>query len=238
MPTEVYSTTIGGAVNDSYLSVKDALLQYGLLIVAAFIIFSISWIIAEYAGKLVKNIFDKIKLDQVLRQAGADAVLQKGGLGLNTGVFFGGLVKWSIITIMFLAVLQILGLGEVSAIIGTIVAIYLPKIVIAVLIMLVSVIVADLLKKVVIATASNAHLSSARTLGSLTKIAIIIFAILSALVQLGIAVTLINTLFIGAVVAASIAFGLAFGLGGKDLAARILAKSEEELTHKAGKDRW
>lgn len=238
MPTEVYSTTIGGAVNDSYLSVKDALLQYGLLIVAAFIIFSISWIIAEYAGKLVKNIFDKIKLDQVLRQAGADAVLQKGGMGLNTGIFFGGLVKWSIITIMFLAVLQILGLGEVSAIIGTIVAIYLPKIVIAVLIMLVSVIVADLLKKVVIATASNAHLSSARTLGSLTKVAIIIFAILSALVQLGIAVTLINTLFIGAVVAASIAFGLAFGLGGKDLAARILAKSEEELTHKAGKDRW
>lgn len=238
MPTEVYSTTIGGAVSQSYISVKDALLQYGLLILAAFILFSLSWIVAEFVGKLVKNIFDKIKLDQVLRQAGADAVLHKGGMNLNTGIFFGGLVKWSIITVMFLAVLQILGLGEVSAIIGTIVAIYLPKIVIAVLIMLVSVIVADLLKKVVIATASNAHLSSARTLGSLTKIAIIIFAILSALVQLGIAVTLINTLFIGAVVAASIAFGLAFGLGGRDLASRILAKSEEELTHKGSKEKW
>ncbi len=229
MPNEVYSTTIGGAVNDSYISVKDALLQYGLLIVAAFIIFSLSWIVAEFAGKLVKNIFDRIKLDQVLRQAGADAVLQKGGMNLNTGVFFGGLVKWSIITVMFLAVLQILGLGEVSAIIGTIVAIYLPKIVIAVLIMLVSVIVADLLKKVVIATASNAHLSSARTLGSLTKIAIIIFAILSALVQLGIAVTLINTLFIGAVVGASIAFGLAFGLGGKDAARGLLDSLKKKV---------
>ncbi|MES2985834.1 MAG: hypothetical protein V4686_01755 [Patescibacteria group bacterium] len=238
MPNEVYSTTIGGAVNDSYMSVKDALLQYGLLIVAAFIIFSISWIVAEYIGKLVKNVFDRVKLDQVLKQAGAEAVLEKGGMNLNTGVFFGGLVKWSIITVMFLAVLQILGLGEVSAIIGTIVAIYLPKIVIAVLIMLVSVIVADLLKKVVIATASNAHLSSARTLGSLTKIAVIVFAILSALVQLGIAVTLINTLFIGAVVAASIAFGLAFGLGGRDLAARILTKTEAELTHKGSKEKW
>jgi hypothetical protein len=231
MPTEIYSTTIGGAVNSSYMSVKDALLQYGLLIVAAFIIFSLSWIVAEYIGKFIKNIFDKVKLDQVLKQAGADVVLRKSGLQLNTGVFFGGLIKWSIITVMFLAVLQILGLGEVSAVIGTIVAIYLPKIVVAILIMLVSVIVADLLKKVVIATASNAHLSSARTLGSLTKVAIIIFAVLSALVQLGIAVTLINTLFIGAVVAASIAFGLAFGLGGKELAARILAKSEAELTH-------
>ncbi|MES2623356.1 MAG: hypothetical protein V4576_03025 [Patescibacteria group bacterium] len=232
MPREIYTTTIGGAVNDSYLSVKDALLQYGLLILAAFIIFCVSWVAAEYIGKIVKNIFDRVKLDSVLKQAGADSVLRKGGLELNTGVFFGGLIKWTIITVMFLAVLEILGLGEVSAIIGTMVVIYLPKIVIAILIMLVSVILADVLKKIVIATASNAHLSSARLLGSLTKVAIIIFAVLSALVQLGIAVTLINTLFIGVVVAMSLAAGLAFGLGGRDLAARILAKSEVELTHK------
>lgn len=231
MQTEIYTTTIGGALGDSYMSVRDAFLQYGLLIIAAFIMFCISWIIAEYVGKIVKNIFDRIKLDGILRQAGADAVLKKGGLNLNTGIFFGGLVKWSIITVMFLAVLQILGLGEVSAIIGTMVVIYLPKIVIAVLIMLVAVIVADVLKKIVIATASNAHLGSARTLGSLTKVAVIIFAVLSALVQLGIAVTLINTVFIGIVVAMSLASGIAFGLGGKDLAARILAKSEQELTH-------
>lgn len=231
MPREIYTTTIGGAVNDSYMSVKEAFVQYGLLIIAAFIIFCISWIVAEYVGRLIKNIFDGIKLDGILRQAGAESVLKKGGLELNTGVFFGGLAKWTIITVMFLAVLQILGLGEVSAIIGTMVVIYLPKIVIAVLIMLVAVIVSDVLKKVVIATASNAHLGSARMLGTLTKVAVIIFAVLSALVQLGIAVTLINTLFIGIVVAMSLAAGIAFGLGGKDLATRILAKSEEELTH-------
>ncbi len=231
MPREIYTTTIGGAVNDSYVSVRDAFLQYGLLIIAAFIIFFISWIVAEYVGKLIKNIFDRIKLDSILRQAGAESVFQKGGLNVNTGIFFGGLAKWTIITIMFLSVLQILGLGEVSAIIGTMVAIYLPKIVIAILIMLVAVIVADVLKKVVIATAANAHLGSARMLGNLTKVAVIIFAVLSALVQLGIAVTLINTLFIGVVVAMSLAAGIAFGLGGKDLATRILSKTEQELSH-------
>lgn len=231
MPREIYTTTIGGAVNDSYVSVRDAFLQYGLLIIAAFIIFFISWIIAEYVGKLVKNIFDKIKLDSMLNQAGADTFVKKGGLNINTGLFFGGLVKWTIVTIMFLSVLQILGLGEVSAIIGTMIAIYLPKIIISIIIMLVSVIVADVLKKVVITTAANAHLGSARTLGNLTKVAVIIFAVLSALIQLGIAVTLINTVFIGIVVAMSIAVGIAFGLGGKDLAARILEKSEQELTH-------
>jgi hypothetical protein len=224
------TTSIGGAVSESYLSVKDALLGYGLLIFFAFIIFIATWIVADYIGRLVKKIFEKIKLDSALRQAGADNLLRKGGMQLNTGIFFGGLVKWSIITVMFLAVLQVLGLGDVSAIIGTMVAIYLPKIVVAILILLVAVLVADVLKKTVTAAAANAHLSSARALGTVTKVAVIIFAILSALVQLGIAVTLINTLFIGAVVAASIAAGIAFGLGGKEMATDILRKAKEELT--------
>lgn len=224
------TTNIGGAVTDSYMSVKDALIGYGLLIFFAFIIFIATWIVADYIGKLVKKLFEKIKLDAALRQAGADNLLRKGGMELNTGTFFGGLVKWSIITIMFLAILQVLGLGDVSAIIGTMIAIYLPKIVVAILILLVAVLVADLLKKTVTAAAANAHLSSARALGTLTKIAVIIFAVLSALVQLGIAVTLINTLFIGAVVAAAIACGIAFGLGGRDMASDILRKAKDELT--------
>lgn len=232
MPREIYSTSFTGAVTDSYVSVKDALLSYGLLIVFAFIILIASWIVADYIGRIIKKIFDKIQLDSALRQAGADELLRKGGVSLNTGSFFGGLVKWSIITVMFLTVLELLGLSEVSIIIGTMIAIYLPKIITAILIMLVAVLVSDVLKKVVTATAANAHLHSARMLGTLTKVAIIIFATLSALVQLGIAVTLINTLFIGAVVAMSLAAGLAFGLGGRDLATRILARSEEELTHR------
>jgi hypothetical protein len=125
-----------------------------------------------------------------------------------------------------------LGLSEVSMIIGSMIVLYLPKIVVAILIMLVAFILGDVLKKVVTTGAANAHLASAKLLGSLTKTAIIIFAVLSALVQLGIAVTLINTIFIGIVVAVSLATGLAFGLGGKEMATRILSRASDELTHR------
>lgn len=233
MPTEILSSGLmGNAVSDSYFSVKDALLGYGLLIVLATIVFVITWVAADYIGKLVKRVFDKIKLDAALRQAGVQDILYKGGVNLNTGIFFGGLVKWTIIAVMFLAILQMLGLSEVSMIIGSMIALYLPKIVMAILILLVAFLLGDLLKKVVTTAAANAHLASARMLGTLTKISIMIFAVLSALVQLGIAVTLINTVFMGMVVAASLASGIAFGLGGKEMATRILNKAAEELTHK------
>ncbi len=233
MPTQIFNSgLVGNAVSESYFSVKEALLGYGLTIVLSTIIFVVTWIAADYLGKIVKKVFDKINLDTALKQAGLSSLLEKGGMKLNTGSFFGGLLKWTIITVMFLAILQMLGLGEVSFVIASMIALYLPKILMSVLIMLVAFILGDLLKKVVTTAAANAHLSSAKMLGSLTKVAIIIFASLSALVQLGIAVTLINTMFIGFVIAVSLASGIAFGLGGKDMATKILNKAENELTHK------
>jgi hypothetical protein len=233
MPTQIFSSgLVGSAVSESYLSVREALLGYGILIIFATIIFVITWVAADYLERLVKKIFDKVNLDSALKQAGVGEILRKGGVNLNTGSFFGGLLKWTIIVIMFLAILQMLGLSDVSIIIGSMIVLYLPKIVVSILILLVAFILGDVLKKVVTTGAANAHLASAKMLGSLTKTAIIIFAVLSALVQLGIAVTLINTIFIGVVVAVSLAAGLAFGLGGKEMAARILSRASDELTHR------
>ena len=63
--------------------------------------------------------------------------------------------------------------------------------------------------------------TNAPLLGRLAEIAIIVFAVVVAINQIGVAANLVNTLFIGIVGALALAFGLAFGLGGRDVAARI-----------------
>jgi hypothetical protein len=77
-----------------------------------------------------------------------------------------------------------------------------------------------------------AGVMSATLLATITKWAIVIFGLLAALVQLRIAVSLVNTLFIGVVAALALAAGLAFGLGGKDEAGAILRKLREEISEK------
>jgi small-conductance mechanosensitive channel len=75
-------------------------------------------------------------------------------------------------------------------------------------------------------------LRTANFLGNVTKWAIWIFAIMAALIHLGVAPEMIQTLFMGVVVALSLAFGLAFGLGGQEMAARLLDRTREEISHK------
>jgi hypothetical protein len=70
--------------------------------------------------------------------------------------------------------------------------------------------------------------------GTVAKWAIWITAIMAALTQLGIATSLLQTLFAGVVIALSLAFGLAFGLGGRDAAARTIEKIRSDIAHHQG----
>ncbi len=224
--------TWGDALGTTFSGFAPAFIQFGAYLLAAVIIFAVGWILGSFLGGLVEKLFQTLKIDNVLRQAGVESVLHKGEIKLNSGAFVGGVVRWFIVAVFFLAALKVFGLVEVSAYLENIVVGYLPRVIASILILLVSVIIAEVAKKIVSGAASNAHLSSARLLGALTKWAIIIFAILTALVQLNIAAALVQILFIGIVVALSLGFGLAFGLGGKEVAAKILEKSVSDISRR------
>ena len=58
-------------------------------------------------------------------------------------------------------------------------------------------------------------------IATLAYVTVFAFGVVAAADQLGVAATLIDTLFAGVVAALALAFGLAFGLGGREEAALI-----------------
>lgn len=222
--------TWGDALGTTFSGFAPAFVQFSAYVVAAIIIFAVGWILGSFLGGLIEKLFQTLKIDSILRQAGIESALHKGDIKLNSGAFMGGLVRWFIIAVFFLSALKVFGLIEVTSYLETIVVGYLPRVIASILILLVSVIIGEVAKKVVSSAAANAHLTSSKLLGSITKWAIIIFAVLTALVQLNIAAALVQILFIGIVVAFSLAFGLAFGLGGRDVAARMLERVVSDIS--------
>lgn len=198
-------------------------------LIVALIIFVIGWIIASLLARAVEQVIAAVKLDSALRGAGVEATLTRAGFTLNSGRFLGALVKWFIIVVFLVAALDVLHLDQVTMFLRQVVLGYLPQVIVAVLIMLVAVVIAEAMRKVVVGSAKAAGIRSAGFLGAVTKWAIWIFALLAALLQLGIAVTFLQTLFTGVVVALSLAFGLAFGLGGQGAASRYLDHLQAEM---------
>ena len=121
---------------------------------------------------------------------------------------------------------------EVNDFLRIVVIGYLPQVIASVLIILVTVVVADVLGRIISTSAKAAEVKSANFLGVIARWVIYIIGVLAAISQLGIAQQIIQTVFTGVVVAVSVAIGLAFGLGGQQAASEVISKVRGEISSK------
>lgn len=201
-------------------------------VVVAIVIFVLGWLVGSALGRIVAQIIKSLKIDNALKSTGLSEVVERAGFTLDSGAFLGALVKWFFIVVFLVASLDVLGLSQVNVFLQAVVLSYLPRVIVAVFIILVAAVIAQVTKDVVTGSAKAAHIHSAGFAGSIAKWAVWIFAILAALDQLQVATAFVQTLFTGVIVAISLAFGLAFGLGGQDAAAKYIDTVKGEFDHK------
>lgn len=225
--------TWGEAITVSLLGLWERFVNFLPTLVGAILVFVAGWIVAVALGKAVEHIVKIIRIDDVVEKAGTKGRLRKAGVELNIAKFFGGLVKWFLILVFLMAATDILHLVQVTSFLNSIV-LYLPNVIVAAVILAIAFLVGNFAYAVIKGSTKIAGIVSATLLATIAKWAIVIFGFLAALIQLGVASSLINTIFIGFVAMLSLAGGLAFGLGGKDEAALILKKLRHEITEKHG----
>lgn len=222
-------TTWADVLNSSFQSLFYGLVTFIPNLVVAIIIFVIGWLIGVGLGRVVAQIVNSLRVDQALRAAGVERVLERAGFQLSSGRFLGMLVEWFFIVVFLVAALDVLHLETVNLFIRDVVLGYLPQVIVAVLILLVAAVVAQASERIAIGAAKAANLRGAGFLGHVARYSIWLFAILAALAQLQVATAFVQTLFTGIVIAASLAVGLAFGLGGQSSAARYLDHIHGEI---------
>jgi len=222
-------TTWADVLNKSFQDLFFGLAGFVPNLVVAIVIFIVGWLVGVGLGRVVKQIIDALRIDNALRSTGIERVLSRAGFELSAGKFLGFLVEWFFIIVFLVAALDVLGLTTVNLFISEVVLGYLPQVIVAVLILFVAAIVAEVAGRVVTGSAKAASLHAAGFLGKVARYAIWIFALLAALAQLNVATAFVQTLFTGVVIAVSLAVGLAFGLGGQASAARYLEHLQSEI---------
>ncbi len=149
-------------------------------LVIAVVIFVIGWILAVLIERLVESLFKGLKIDEALKSAGVEAVVERSGHKLNSGHFVGSLVKWFVIVVFLIASFDVLGLNKVNDFLNDVVLSYLPQVIVAVLVLMISVVIAEAVQKLVSASARAARVKSAMFLGHAAKVSIWVFALSSA----------------------------------------------------------
>lgn len=225
MPTQTFPEVMA----DSVEFVWTSLFMYIPRLFLAVLLFVVFLLIGATLGGLVSKFVSMLKLDGYLAKAGVDALVRRFGLTLHVGDFLGWLVKWFFIITGLLVAANLLNLSQVSDFLVAILY-YLPNVAVAVIILAAGVLLADFFASTAQSSIKASGLSSGPFVGKVVRWAVFIFAFITALDQLGVAQTFVNTMYIGLVAMFALAGGLAFGLGGKEHASEFLSKLKRDVS--------
>jgi hypothetical protein len=225
MPTTPISDW-GDAVFLSLSNALNAFLNAIPLVIGALLIIIIGWIVAGILARLTTEVLRRVGADRLFAEH-ADRVYGERTRSITPSIVAGELVKWLVRLVFLVAAANVLGLTQVSELLND-VLLWIPNLIVAAIILLVAPLLARFVRGTIEVAAGEMGFSNASLLGRIAEIAIVAFAVIIAINQLGIAANLVNTLFIGVVAAVSLAFGLAFGLGGRDVAAQLTQRWYEQ----------
>ncbi len=215
-------------VRSSLMTLWGNVAGFAPRLVAALVVFLVGLLIAYLLGKLAWHIVRLIQIDKGLESVGFKKVWERSGFKLNTPYFFYELVKWFFVIVFLMAAADILALPQVADFLRSVVA-YLPNVIVAAIIMIAGALVGGFLSNIVRGSVKAAALSSASFLAEATRWVVMIFSLLVALTQLGVASEIIRIVIIGVVGAGALALGLAFGLGGQSHASEFLNKVRKQI---------
>lgn len=215
-------TDFGTAVITGFAAAIAAFMTALPSVVGAILLLIIGWIIAGVVGGILARFLRTIRVDDLAERSGVSGFLRRAKVKADAAGVLGGLVKWYIRLVFVLLAANAVGLTAVSGVVTQVLG-FIPNLLVAILIVGVFSWLATTAKDLVTGAVESAGMPNANALGTLAFVTVMAFGLVAAANQIGVAATLINTLFMGVVGALALAFGLAFGLGGREQAAEIWA---------------
>lgn len=215
-------------VTGSFQALWDGTLSILPGIVIGIVLLIVGYIIAVILGKVVGKVIDVIRLNDLLTTAGVMGFFQKAGIKLNIDRVFEEVVKWFVIVVFLISAANAFQLPQVVEFLKQVLN-YIPNVIIAVLITIAGVLIANFIATLAHGTSKATKTGHPGLVAAIIRYAVIIFTIIAALGQLKIGETILASFSNSLGLALAGAFGLAFGLGGKDLAADLLKQIKSEI---------
>ena len=181
------------------------------------------WLLAKFARFAITKALRAINFNVLTERAGLDGFLHQGGIETDTTGILGLLIYWLVILAALIIGFNSMGLTYVPGLLGEVVR-FVPKIIVAVLILAFGAYFARFIGTTVTTYCRNISIQDSDLLGKLAQYGIMAFVVLIALDQVNVGGDIVRQSFLIVLAGVVFALALAFGLGGKDAAAEAIER--------------
>jgi small-conductance mechanosensitive channel len=191
-------------------------------IVAALVVLVVGYIVARLIAQVFNKLGEGFGLQVAAERSGLAQSMRHMGIQRSVPAIVGTIVFWLMMCVFLMAAFNILGLTDVSTTMGEVVK-YIPRLLVATVIVVVGLLVASFLRGLVATSADRVGITYAEHLANACYYALALLTFILAFKQLGITFDLLNYLILIVCAGLALGYGLALGLGGRDVMAGILA---------------
>ena len=185
---------------------------------AALVLLLGGWLFARAMRAALKRALEVLGFGRMAEKSGLEALVKQAGIDLSLAGILAGTFYWLILLVVAVSVANSLGLDTVAGL-GNKGVMYLPKVAIAVLILVFGTLLARLINRLVFARLHKSKFPGALSVSTSCEYGVQIFALFLALEQLDIGTTLLTVAFAIVFGGLALMLALAFGLGGREWAA-------------------
>ena len=208
--------SLGDVIDRAATSLGEALPRIG----GAILLLVVGLLVARLAGRLARRALHALHVDDLAERFGVHDVLARVGIERPLSGLIGRIVRIALVVVVVFAAASLLGLAALSASLNAIL-LFLPKLLVAIVLVVAGTIVAQLVGDYVDRTTRQMAIGG--PFGRIAQMVVLAIFVLTALTQLGIPTAILALAFAIVFVAAALAVALAFGLGSRELAREVSA---------------
>jgi len=181
------------------------------------------WLLAKLARVAVDKGLRAVNFNVITERSGMDGFLNQGGIRSDITGILALVIYWLVVLATLIIAFNSLGLTYITDLLGQVV-LFVPKVVVALLILAFGAYFARFVGDVVVTYCRNVGVQDADFLGKIAQYAIMVFVALIALDQVNVGGDIVRQSFLIILAGVVLALALAFGLGGREWAAGQIAR--------------
>ncbi len=191
-------------------------------LILALLLLGLGYILARIVSVFMTRLSQLIGFDRLLSRTAVQTLLERSGTKQKSSEILGVISFWIIFLVFLIKASDTLGLTMVSDALTSI-AYYIPKIGIALLVLILGLIAANFVRELITMTCSSAGISHGTMVAQAVYVAVVLLIVVTAIDALGIDTDLLNHTIV--ILLAGLVGGaaLSFGLGSRSAVANLIA---------------
>lgn len=213
-------TTWTATLGQSFALIVERVVEHLPNLLGAAALVLLGWGLAHLLRAWITRLLTRV--EWLIRSHVIQRALSRVGVERSASEVIGALVFWVIFLLFFTAATEALGLPVLATWLAG-VSYYLPRVLVAVLIVLAGLLAGNFARDAIVTASTAARIAYSSLLGRAARLVILLIALVTAVDQIGIEsrfLTATITIVIGAVIGG---IALAFGLGARTAVSNIIA---------------